>query len=62
MIERDQIIHDLTIALVSATANKHTPEEYVSLYKSISTNVKKAYNIENPTGKAQVVSKKDLGF
>lgn len=61
----EQIVHDLTVALVSANAKEHTAQEYVELYYSLSEEVKQAnkdYQNSKPLPQARVLDRKKLGF
>lgn len=62
---KEQIVHDLSVALVSAKAQEHTAQEYVSLYYSLSEEVKKAYeDYQNskPMPKAEVFDRRKFGI
>lgn len=62
---KEQIVHDLSVALVSVKAQEHTAQEYVSLYYSLSEEVKKAYEdyqSSKPMPQARVFDRKKLGL
>lgn len=60
-MESKQIIHDLTMALISKTDNCDTPETIVKTYNELLPKVKEAYNDSiNENRKARVISKSDI--
>ena len=57
----EQKAHDLTVALVCATAQENTAKEFVTLYNSLLPEIEKALG-EKFTNKAEVIDRRNLGI
>lgn len=66
MITNEQLIHDLTISLLSKTCNETIPETYVEKYFELSLEVKEAVDTytkqKNKKNKIKAVDRSKLGL
>ncbi len=60
-METNQIVHDLTIALIQKSNIENTPEAIVQAYKEFLPKIKKVYH-GTSSHKVRIISKSELGL